>query len=186
MKLLAAAVIGVCVALPFGALAEFSGKVAGHGGLRILDQDDWSPNDRQFAFGISADFAFADAPIYLSPALIVSTDSDDSSGTELTLSVATLSASLKFKPRHGVIRPWFGVGLASVGVARESDGSGGNFDEDDQSFGLLTQIGLEVQATTFLVFGLQLDYLDRTNLEFSTFEADVNGPAFTAYAGYSW
>ena len=188
MKSLAVACCFAALSVPLSATAAFDGTVVGHIGQRYLDADDWAPTERQLQFGVAADFAFGEAPVFLSPALQVSVDTEEPGADEFTMAVSTLSASIRFKPRQGTARPYLGLGIASVGASLEADTATSSLDDDDQSFGWLLQAGLEVHPVRHFVLGLNIDYLDGTKLEFDefAFEADVNGPSITAYFGYSW
>lgn len=167
--------------------AYAGGNVNGTIGSRSLDEDEWEPLDRQPTIGVLADFQIGQTPLYIATGFQVSADDDEvAPGVDATAAVVDLSAGLKLMSTQGVLRPYVGLGIASVGVAVELDGAGVDEDDDDQSFGAYFGGGAILRIGRHFNLGADLRWIRGTDIEL--FEAETDADSFVASVliGYGW
>lgn len=181
--------------LSMAGAAQAGGNVVASLGMRTLSHDSWESEDidQQPTIGVLADIQIADLPLHVALGVQVSANSDETSTTEITGSVADFSLGLKLMPASGVFRPYVGIGVASVGAAIEIDDDFlGDDDDSDQAYGWYAGGGALFRITKHLNVGLDLRWVRSGDLEArlddfgTTVESDGDSFVATALIGYGW
>lgn len=180
-KLAVAAVFSCACASTFAA----GGNVVHTLGMRLLNDDRWAPVEDQGQLGVLLDFQIAHSPFYVAAGLQHSSRQETEFGDELTASVADASLGAKFMPTLGHIRPYFGIGLASVSAAYEVESSSGDQDDNDGSLAYYYGAGLLVRFGHF-DFGADVRHIAGTDLELFGDDINADSTVISTLFGWGW
>lgn len=128
-------------------------------------------------------------PLYVTAGLQVSADDDEvAPGVDATVAVVDLSTGIKFMPASGVLRPYAGIGIASVGVSVEAEDqvSGADEDDSDQSFGVYFGGGAILRIGSHFNLGADLRWIRSTDLELFDTKTDADSFVASVLIGYGW
>lgn len=187
--------VAAAVAMLFAAGAQASGNITATLGTRVLDTQDWEPTEKQAMFGVLGDFQLGRSPVHLEWGLRASADDAEESGVDVSLAVADLSLGALFIGDRGVARPYFGLGVASVGVGLEVEGptptGRRTEDDDDQSLGYYLATGVMFRIGRSFNLGVDARWLGGTEVtlfdeEGNTDKADVDSYTIGLRVGWGW
>lgn len=164
--------------------AQAGGNVVASVGMRSLGYEAWemADIDQQPLLGVLADFQISDLPLHVAIGAQVSAKESDETGSDVTGSVADFSVGLKVMPGSGLFRPYIGAGVASVGVAIETDWD----DDDEQSFGYYGGVGTLLRMGAHFTLGLDLRWVGGTDGELLGEDGDADSFIASVLVGYGW
>lgn len=160
-------------------------------GQRMLDSDEWDPTDDLTMGGINymrrgpGGWLFWDFSVTFGDdeetALIDDEVFDVSAKAwEIDLGLATVLDI-------GVLRPYFGAGLAVVNVNAEIARDGASFQDDSTTVGGYGRAGLSLEVTkSGGLVGVEARYLVGTDLDIAGVDTDVDGLQALVMVGFSW
>ena len=173
--------------------AAAGGNITGVVGFRQVDRAQWAPTDTQGMLGVLADFSYWEAPLHLEVGLLGSGDSghvETAPGSgqfdKVRQSVGDLSFGVLFIPDYGYVRPYVGLGVASVSVNARIEDASGRHTDDDTSAGWYGAAGVMWRLTPNFDLGVDARYLGGTRMQIFGSDVDVNSYTVALRLGYGW
>ena len=135
--------------------------------------------DKQSAFGVNGDFGGDSWPVRLAWGANFSVESQDETDSAIfDLSFGVTYIALRNKR----IRPYVGVGLATVGIAIDD----GFISESDQSFGYYGNVGVYGRLGPKFNLGIDYRLMRGTDVELLDFGFDADYSQVSLLVGFGW
>lgn len=171
---------------PTDVQANSSGNVNFLLGVKNLEEDDWEPVERQTEFGINVDFKQSNWPISLAFGFSTSYDDDTVEG----LYIEGITSEFYFGIKkvfndHANVRPYMGVGLASIYAEADVELYGITVTEDDSALGIWFGGGVYFTIAPHLNLGFDVRYSD-AEVTLAGYDFEAGGLHYGVLIGYNW
>ena len=164
---------------------EWTGNVNFFLGQKTLDEDDWTPLDKQAEFGVLVDFKQQSWPVSIAIDFLGSIDVETESGIDLEGSTTEFDVGVRkiWEVAGSSLRPYIGGGLAFINAEFKAT----NFPVSDSDSGTGIWLNGGVYWTLGQHFNLGLD-LRYSQADVTLFgeEGEAGGTHAGIILGYHW
>ena len=164
----------------------WTGNVNAFLGQKTLDEDDWSPIDKQPEFGVLLDFKQQDWPVSIAIDLLGSADDTTVAGVLIEGSTSEFDVGIRkiWEVSGSPIRPYIGGGLAFVNAEVK-----GTYiftvTEDDSGTGIWLNGGVYWTLSQHFNLGLDLRY-SQADVTLYGIDVQAGGTHAGIILGYHW
>jgi hypothetical protein len=160
-------------------------RIALYLGQRSLDENDYSPVDKQDMFGIEYSRENAAGPVGFEVGIMGSKDEDNDVlfGFDVEASTSEFYGGIRKTFGQDVVRPYIGGGLSFINSKIEVVGVG---DDDDSSIAAYLHGGIGFQISQAVVLGLDLRFLFGSDLTLAGVNTDADYTQATLFIGFGF
>ena len=161
-------------------------------GQKQLNSDDWEPYEEQGEFGILCDFRGADWPVSIAVEILGSAKEETEGGVDITGSTTELCIGVKkiWEDQGTPIRPFIGMGLASITAEVEAEYLGDTASSDATGLGYYISGGVYFTVGDHLNLGVlaRYSYASVSVEDYDDYEYDIDagGTHVGVFVGYHW
>ena len=165
---------------------EWTGNVNFFLGQKTLDEDDWTPLDKQGEFGVLVDFKQQNWPVSIAIDFLVSADDGTESGVFVEGQTSEFDVGVRkiWEVANSSIRPYIGGGLAFINAEIKGTTSF-TVSEDDNGTGVWFGGGVYWTLGQHFNLGLDLRY-SQADVTFFDVEGEAGGTHAGIILGYHW
>ena len=165
---------------------EWTGNVNFFLGQKTLDEDDWTPLDKQGEFGVLVDFKQQNWPVSIAIDFLVSADDETEPGVFVEGATSEVDVGVRkiWEVANSSIRPYIGGGLAFIKAEFKGTTSIIVID-DDIGTGAWFGGGVYWTLNQHINFGLDLRY-SQANVTLFDIEGEAGGTHAGIIFGYHW
>jgi len=167
---------------------QYTGNISGYLGQKTLDDNDWSPLDKQGSLGVIFDFKKESWPVSIVVDLMVSGDIEengllkDEAGTLET----HLGARKIFELSNSSFQPYIGGGVSLVTASMEHKINGNRISKsDDSATGYWVGTGMYYAVNNSFNLGFDVRY-SQADVTLFDVERKAGGMHTGITAGYHW
>jgi opacity protein-like surface antigen len=162
--------------------AQLQNRITGYVGGRALDDSDWEPVDRQPALGLQFARQGVDAALGWEAGAMFSSDDSSKAGTPVRGRTRELYLGVHARPEAQRVHPVVGAGVSFLRGELDS----GPLDSSDTAFAGYGHIGLDIDVTSNVSFGIDYRLLLGSSMRIAGFDIDANYQQFALTFGFGF
>lgn len=166
---------------------HWSGNISGYLGQKQLNDEDWSPLEKQMSLGMILDVKRQSWPMSIAFDLIGSADIEENGANkqEAYTIEKHLGVRKTFEPAGMPVKPYIGGGLALINAKLKDRTSSTSTSVDDDAVGTWLGAGAYLPISSNFQLGIDVRY-SQADVTLDQVEHEAGGLHWGATAGYSW